>query len=766
MTPTPQQRKVLYAFGPFCLDGTQRVLLRAGEPIPLAPKAFDTLLALVEGEGRVIEKGELLNRIWPDTFVEEGSLTQNISILRRVLGEDDSRQYIQTIPKRGYRFVTPVTAPEFVAEPAAPAGPGSDLLRDLAVEKTGDDKHPSARFSAILAGTAIVVAVIAGAALWGYRWRAAPLTDQDVVVLADFTNSTGDPVFDGTLREALAFQLDQSPFLKVLDNTVIRQDLELMRRSPRDRITNEVARDICLREADKAMLGGSIASLGKEYAIQLQATNCQTGATLAREQVEASDKEHVLQAIAAGARGIRAKLGESLISIQKLAPPHSTDRVTTASIEAFQAYHLGRNLFDQGRMVEAIPFFQRATDLDPDLAFAWSWLASASISSTNPKLRRNYVDKAWALRDKVSEYERLWLTSTYYGSSGQRDKVDEVYEMWERTYPRDPVPFIMLALKQSQTGQFEDALRNDLAGYRMAPRQPLYAGSVMGDYIRLDRFTEAKAVAEKHFEQGFDNLQVHRQRLTIAYAEGDLAGTAKQLQWFQGKPEEYLAFEDQALYARMTGQFRKSRTCLQAAADLAQRRNLTEVAVRVLAPDADDEALLGNCQTVHKSHSPTPVGLALCGDPASLAQAEIDVEKMGKERPSDTFWKAATAPLIRAAVEFRRGRPAKSIELLQTATPYERALRFAMYLRGLSYLRLGQGAEAAGEFRKIADHPGANWGPMYPLSYLGEARGAASAHHIAEARKAYETFFSLWKNADPEVLVMSQARKEYSGLPQ
>ena len=460
-------------------------------------------------------------------------------------------------------------------------------------------------------------------------------------------------------------------------------------------------------------------------------------------------------------------MGESLNSIQKLAPPRSADRVTTASIEAFRAYHLGRSLFDQSRNVEAIPFFQRATELDPDLAFAWLWLASASGSSTNNlELLQSYIDKAWALRDKVSEYERLWLTSAYYRRAGQRDKLVEVFEMWERTYPRDPVPFIMLGLNQGQMGQFEEALRNDLEGYRMAPRQPLSAGQVMLDYARLDRFTEAKAVAEKHLEQGFDNPQVHRQRLAIAYADGDLADAAQQIQWFRGKPEEYLSLEDQALYARMTGQLRKSRAYLRAAADLARRRNLADAGAQVLAADADDEALLGNCEALHKTHAATPVALALCGDPANLTQAEIDIEKMGKDRPFDTLWIVAKAPSIRAAVEFRRGRPAKSIELLQTATPYERALPFTMYLRGLSYLHLGHGAEAAGEFRKIANHPGANWGPIYALSYLGEARGAASAHHIAAARKAYETFLSLWKDADPELLELNRAHTEYSGLPQ
>jgi DNA-binding winged helix-turn-helix (wHTH) protein len=371
MAAPPHQEKDLYEFGPFRLDASQRVLLRGGDLISLTPKAFDTLLALVEGEGRVVEKDQLLKRVWPDTFVEEGSLAQNISILRRMLGEYHGQPYIQTIPKRGYRLVAPVSEPRVAAEPKADNGMASN----------GDGKDvptSGTRWKQWCAAAAAVLVFIAIAILWWQRRGPTPLTDRDVVVLADFTNSTVDPVFDGTLREAFAYQLEQSPFLKVLDDSGMRQDLALMRRSPEERITNGLAHDICLREADKAMLGGSIANLGKDYVIQLQATNCQTGATLAREQAEAQGKEHVLEALASAVQGMRAKLGESLSSIQKLAPPPQVERVTTSSIEAFQAYHLGRDLFSQSRFVESIPFLERATELDPELAIAWSWLASAS----------------------------------------------------------------------------------------------------------------------------------------------------------------------------------------------------------------------------------------------------------------------------------------------------------------------------------------------------------------------------------------------------
>jgi DNA-binding winged helix-turn-helix (wHTH) protein/tetratricopeptide (TPR) repeat protein len=758
MTSAPLEGKALYEFGPFRLDASQRVLVRDGELIPMAPKTFETLQALVEAGGLVVEKDDLIHKVWPETFVEEGSLTQNISILRKLLGESDGQRYIQTIPKRGYRFVAKVTVP---ATPLTPVSNSGDVAgngsRIPLVKSRGRQRA--------IAGSAVAAVIASIGILSWYRVRTTPLTGQDVVVLADFTNSTGEPVFDGTLREVFAYQLEQSPFLKVLDDAVMRQDLELMRRSPTERITNELAHDICVREADRAMLDGSIASLGKDYVVDVKATSCETGATLARAQAEAPDKEHVLQAMAAVTQGMRAKLGESLSSIQKFAPPAGLERVTTASLEAFQAYHIGRNLFNQSRFVEAIPFLRRATELDPELAFAWAWLATATSSSGGDLQHvQEYEDRAWALRDRVSKYERFWLSSSHYMRTGQRNQAAEIYEIWERTYPRDPAPLVMLGLTRAQMGLFEEALRYDLAGYQASPRQPLYAGDVMNDYIRLDRFAEAKAVAEKHFAQGFDNPQIHRHLLRIAYAQGDPEGAAKQIEWLRGKPEEYLGLEDQAEYARMVGQLGQSQKLLQTAADLARRKGLTDATAHLSAPDAAGDALLGNCQTTRETNATSPAALAFCGNADVLGSAEKRAEEIARERPNDNLWQAARLPLIQAAVEFKRALPEKAIQLLQSASQYERVFPFAIYLRGLAYLRLGRGTEAAAEFQKIADHPGTYWGPMYPLSYLGLARGAAAAHDLARARAAYLCFLSLWRNADPDEPVLLQARKEYAEL--
>lgn len=359
----PLGHRKLFEFGRFRLDAEQRLLLRDGEVVPLAPKALDTLLALVESQGAVLQKEDVIKKVWPDTFVEEGSLAQNISILRKVLGDGmNGEPYIQTIPKRGYRFVIPLAA----------ASSDGD-------EPKGLPAPPPARrwpIKRVLAGAAALVAVLIalGTPVW-HRSR-TPMTAEDVLVLADFRNSTGEPVFDGTLREALAIRLEESPFLKVMSDVEMRQDLRLMGRSPGEHITNEIAREVCVREGEKAMISGSIAPLGKAYAITVEASACESGEALARGQAEAEDKEHVLKALAKLGNEIRLKLGESLSSIRRLSTYKEARQATTPSLEAFQAYAQGMEQDGLGNIILAHRSFERAIELDPSFASAYLMLGS------------------------------------------------------------------------------------------------------------------------------------------------------------------------------------------------------------------------------------------------------------------------------------------------------------------------------------------------------------------------------------------------------
>ncbi len=650
----------------------------------------------------------------------------------------------------------------------------SDLRADLQRLKRDSDSGKSAVINAAIepektkshkagmwkwyAAAAALVAVLFLVGFWYFRPAPAILTDKDVLVLADFTNTTGDTVFDVTLREALAAQLEQSPFLKIMGDEQMRQVLSLMGRPAGERITNQVAREICQREGEKAMIGGSIASMAKTYAITLQATNCQTGDVMAREQVEAEDKDHVLGAVTTAATKMRAKLGESLASIQKLSIPSA--QVTTSSLEAFQAYALGMQKRYSGFSLAAIPFFQRATELDPNFASAFLMLGIELRNVDELNRGAECVSKAFALRDRLSERERLAISANYYKYvTGEMRKAIDTFQLWASTYPRDAAPHNQVAAIYGDQGDREKVLLESHEAMRLEPRWAYpYQMAVYG-YRYLDRFDEAKAVAEKASEQKLDSSIIHNQLLTIAYIQGDQAEAAKQIQWFAGRSEEYSNLSAQANNAAVHGQFRKSQDLLQRAADMASRLNLPQVAAGYLTTKAGHEALAGNCDAARNASA---LLLALfCGDAAA---AQKSADDNAKKYPVDTIQNAVTIPSLRAGAELNRNQPEKAIELLKSAAPYERAYPSAIYLRGLAYLRARKGAEAATEFQKILDHKGANWGIYYPLSYVGLARGAAIVGDTARARKAYQDFLALWKNADPDIPILKEAKAEYEKL--
>lgn len=620
------------------------------------------------------------------------------------------------------------------------------------------------------AAVALALAAI-GFFLW-QRLNAAPLTDKDVLVLADFTNTTGEAVFDSTLREALAVQLEQSPFLKILSDGHMREDLRFMGHPAGERITNQVAREICQREGEKAMIGGAIVSLGKSYAITLQATNCQTGETLAREQVEAGDKEHVLRAVATATTRMRAKLGESLASIQKLAVP--SGQVTTTSLEAFQAYALGRRQQDLGLSLEALPFYRRATDLDPNFATAYNLLGIMYCNAGEYAPCFEYRKKAFSLVDRVSERERLAISAGYYRQAGELNKAAEQYELLARAYPRTYAPHNDLGIVYWSMGEWEKALAEYQEAARLEPRTAYPQSNQVGLYRSLDRFDEAKAVAEKLAAQKLDSPTTHVALLQVAYVQGDQAEAEKQIQWLVGKQEEYLGIEAQGWNAAVLGQYRRAMEILDRGGEMARRRNLAGTAARFQLGEAESLALGGNCEEARRKAraatfpDPTPrdtlqkaLPLAICGDAATAQKMADDTSK---RYPLHTLWKAVWRPAILAAVELSRNQPEQAIELLQPASAYERAYEFVVYLRGLAYLRLRKGAEAAAEFQRILDHKGANWGPYYPLSYVGLARAAALAGDIPRARKAYQDFLALWKDADPNIPILKKAKQEYTKL--
>jgi tetratricopeptide (TPR) repeat protein/predicted Ser/Thr protein kinase len=645
-------------------------------------------------------------------------------------------------------------------EPALRYRHAGDVRTALETAHAGAMPQRAGRARTIgIAAAATVVAALAvgGALLWSNREPSVALTDKDVLVLADFSNATGEPVFDGTLREALAVQLEQSPVLRVLSDAQVRQTLQLMGRSPDDRLTNAVAHDICIRRREKAMLAGSIASLGSSYAITLVATDCQSGETLAREQVEASGKERVLKSLGTAATSMRGRLGESLASIQKLEPPYPAGEATTSSLEAFEAYARGNAQYRRGQYMSALPLYQRAVTLDPNFPMAL-WALSGAYGSTGDRPRSvDSLREAFAAIDRVrvSELERLLITAHFHMRvTGDLRKAGDVLDVLTQSYPRFSIARIDRGRVHSFLGEYEQAVRSFEVAIDQEPAAVAY-NNLLVTYASLDRLDDAKTVVRKAVSQQFMSPSMNQNVLWIALMEGDRAAADAALSRLTGSANEVNGIDELATQAIVLGQRRKAIELLTRAAALARVRNRPEEAAFLEKAAAAD--LYGDCQiTDPLVNDPRP-----CADP----QAELSgVESALAERPADTILNSVEVPQRRATVELRRNQPDAAIALLATAAPYERRDLGIAYRRGQAYLQLGKWLEAAAEFQKVVDHKAASWGAWYPLGHVGLARAAARAGDAARARKTYEQFFELWKDADQDVPLLIDARREYSAL--
>jgi DNA-binding winged helix-turn-helix (wHTH) protein/tetratricopeptide (TPR) repeat protein len=752
-----QRLKELYEFGPFRVDPEKEVLLRAGQPVPLTPKTFQILLVLVRHHKEVVTKDDLMKSVWPDTFVEEANLSRNIFMLRKALGESpQDHQYILTVPGRGYRFAENV---RLVPEQGVSIVAAQHLKVEVQVKET----KPWGWVSAAI----ILVLAIAGGTTWLRLHRKPVLTEKDTVVLADFANSTGDPVFNGTLRQGLAIQLEQSPFLKIMNDARLQRDLRLMNLQPGEHITNQIAHDICVREGAAATIDGAITSLGKSYVITVEAITCHEEATLAREQIQVEDKEHVLNALGTVATSVRSKLGESLSSIQKLNRP--LEQVTTASLEALRNYTEGLSVMSQGHFLAAIPLFERAIAIDPKFAMAYYLLGVALEQAGDITRSAEYAKQAFLLIDRVSDYERAGITAYYYSATGELDKEIDAYQLGVRNYPRNWAFHNDLSLIYIEEGRYEEGLKEGLEAVRLEPDvEPPYR-RLLDSYICMDRLDEARQVAEKVLALGLDGSRIHQRFLELAYVEGDRESISREIQWFAGKPEEYLSLGLQAADRNVHGQRHASHELYQRAAQTALRQGFRYVANEFEEADTRADALSGNCEAVHRLGHPA-LALTVCGE---VAKAEKVAAATSKQLPNGTIPNAVQLPEIQVMIALHRGRPEQSVELLAPASPYERSYLEVVYLRGLAYLQMHKGEEASDQFQRIVDHKGAswgatwvhpNWGQYYSLSYLGMARGFALAGDTAKARKAYKDFLELWKAADSDVPVLKEANAEYARL--
>jgi tetratricopeptide (TPR) repeat protein len=619
----------------------------------------------------------------------------------------------------------------------------------------------------------LVVAAFTASVFWYLKSTpAAALTEKDTIVLADFANTTGDSVFDGTLKQGLAVQLEQSPFLHIFSDQHVREALRFMNRAPDERVTKEIAREICQRQGLKAFLAGSISNFGSHYVITLEATNAQTGDTITREQVEAESKEQVISTLGKAATKIREKFGESLSSIQKYDVP--IHQATTSSLDALKAFSLGVENQLKGKYLEAIPFFKRATEMDPKFARAYASMSSMYYNTRQYDLAADTSRKAYELRDRVGEHERLYINQIYYDNvTGELDKYLETLELWKRTYPRDSAPHNNLAVKYNELGQFDKAAEEAREAIRLNPNSASGHSLLAMSSVGLNRFDEAKEIIRQALSQKLENLRMHQNLYRIAFVQGDAAGVKREIDWATGKPEGYAAQSWQADSASFSGQLRKAREFSRTAFDMAQRRDLREVAAQIAAGAAARDAQFRDCSTVkeqttkalHLSHdrvtlSLSAQALAICDD---VAQAKSLIEELAKRFPTDTLINQVRIPLIEAHIEMQRGNPARAIQLLEKSRLYERNVLFPIaYLRGQAYLAEKKGAEAAAQFQEIFDNRG--WSALsyfYPLAYVGLARAAVLQGDREKALKSYQDFFTVWKEADNDLTILIAAKKEY-----
>jgi eukaryotic-like serine/threonine-protein kinase len=631
-----------------------------------------------------------------------------------------------------------------------------------------------------LASAAVAVLAVA-AALFLFAHRAPALTEKDTILLADVVNTTGDPVFDGTLKQALAVALGQSPYLNIFPETQVRETLRLMDRSPDERITRDIASEICERRGLKAMLLGSISSLGSHYVITLEAQNARTGDALAREQAEAASKEQVLATVDQAATRLRKHLGESLTSIQKFDAPLT--QATTPSLEALRAYTLGRQENLSARYAESIPLFKRAVELDPNFASAYNGLAVSYWDmgdETGEAVR--YAKRAFELRDRATERERLAISTIYHVNvTGDLDKWIETSELFTRTYPREASPRNNLAFGYLEAGEYGKAVEQASEGLRIDPAVAVLYSNLGWAFRALGRYDEARATFVNARARKLDYVMMHDNLYLIAFAQGDRAGMEREIQSAAGTPSEAFLLAQQADAEAYCGRFRQVDETVRRAVESARRNERDEQAAAILGSAASEHALAGDCEPAERdaaaalpnlrgahrfrevdSVGEAAIAFSLCRD---SARAESIVAELARRQPDNTAVNACIVPVVRAVIENGRGDTAGAVEALRKAKRYELGQICAFlpqYVRGQAYLRQRSATEALAEFQAIIDHRSVSPADiLYPLAHLGLARAAALAGDKPKSRRAYQDFFALWKDADPDIPILQQARREY-----
>jgi eukaryotic-like serine/threonine-protein kinase len=752
-------------FGSFELDLQQGKLSKSGIRIRLQEQPLQILALLLQHPGQLVTREEIRQKLWErDTFVEfDDALNTAVRKLRAALNDSaDNPRFLETVPRRGYRFIAPV-APTSESQPVAPAKPVAPQ-RNL-----------------YLWVAALLVVAVAGVA--GYRRfhrRALQITSRDTIVLADFANSTGDTVFDDALKQALAVELGQSPFLNVLSDRKVSETWAMMGHSTSDRITVDAGRELCLRTGSKAVLGGTISSLGSHYLIDLLAIACGTDDTLAREQVEATSKEDVLKVLSRASSSLRTKLGESLPSVQKFDVPIEA---TTASLDALKNYSLAMKISREKGDAPGIPFLKRAIELDPNFPMAYAQLAIAYGNLSQPSLGLDYATKAYQLRNRVTEREKFRISAAYFRATGEVQQEVQIYELWIANYPRESVAHENLGANYFNTGQYDGALAEFQEGASLAPDHILSYANLGAAYLCLNRLNEAKATFDEALARRLDGGWLRENMYYLAFLRQDALQMRQQVAWGAGKPgDEDALLSKQSDTEAYYGRLKQARDFSRQAVISALRSDSKEAAAYWQLNAALREAELGNTASAKQG---VTVALALSSGrdvkvAAALALARLGdapranalAEELKKNYPSNTLLNLYWLPTVDAAIQLRKANSSQALVDLESAVPYELggagtfiSYLYPVYVRGQAYLLAHNGTAAAAEFQKMADHRGIVQNFVTgALAHLQIARAYAMAGDTPRAKAGYQDFLTLWKDADPDIPILKQAKLEYAKL--
>ncbi len=786
----------IYRFGIYEVSAASREISRHGRRIKLQDQPFELLLLLLERPSEIVDREVLRQRLWPeDTFVDFGqSLSTAVTKLRQALGDDaNNPRFIETIPRRGYRFIAPVTVTNDKPEgsPASVlAGPVNNSLAAAAkpdAALTEDKKSPSGfawnRKRTLVAGLAlaVVIAFLAGM-IWYKRKTAFVLAAKDTVVLADFENSTKETIFDDTLRQALIVGLAQSPVVHVLSDRNAAVVFKQMGHSPDDRMTGMTAIDLCKRVGGKVTVQGSISNLGTTYLIGLAAIRCDTGKPIAHEQAEAPQRSDVIDALGKATSQLIKRLGESLPSIQKYNAP--LEQATTSSLEALNEYGQALSTWDAKGDLASLPYFKKAIELDPDFAMAYGGLAAVYNNLGQADLARESTIKAFGLRERVTESERASIEARYYlYVTEEVDKAEETYSTLVQDYPDSAGSLNHLGTTDLRLGRDDQAVDDFRKAMRADPTRAITYGNLALGLLRLNRIQEARSVLADADKRGLRTGYWLRVNYWIAFLDGNVSEMDRSVQQsdaIAGAKPTLLA--EQAETEAYSGHFAKALAISESAAEMLQTAGDKEAAALCIAEAAVREAEIGEfdkARSLSQTASKLSSDKAIVTASALISAVEGDdshasslAQSLDQQYPHGTFIQHYWLPVIRAEVALREGQGAKAVSLLSAVEPLDPSVAdgffsplFPAYVRGQAYLAAGDGAKAGEEFQAVIEHRGMVLnGPLGAFALLGQGRAYALAGRTPEAREAYQKFFALWKDADAGMPLLRRAHVEADRL--